>query len=154
MKSSTRNIIIFALVSLTCGFVGQALNSLYGPADPMQSLGVLIWLVSPLLANLLLRALGGDGWRGFGLGLKFKSGWPWYMAALLFPLMMSLLPLLISALAGTASLGSLFAGGWGAFLTLLAANFTAHACSRTFSRNSPGAVTWPRVWRPLRRAAY
>lgn len=53
MKSATRNIFIFALVSLTCGFVGQALNNLYGPADPMQSLGTLVWLVSPLLAGLL-----------------------------------------------------------------------------------------------------
>ncbi len=145
MKSSTRNMIIFALVSLTCGFVGQALNSLYGPADPMQSLGVLIWLVSPLLANLLLRALGGDGWRDFGLGLKLKSGWPWYMAALLFPLMLSLLPLLISALAGTASLGSLFAGGWGAFLTLLAANFTGSMLKNIFEEFAWRGYLAPRL---------
>lgn len=45
--------IIFALVSLTCGFVGNAVNNLYGPTDSTQSLGALIWLVSPLLAGLL-----------------------------------------------------------------------------------------------------
>ena len=132
MKSATRNMIIFALVSLTCGFVGNAVNSLNNPTDPMQSLGVLIWLVSPLLANLMLRALGGDGWSDFGLGLKLKSGWPWYLAALLFPLLLSLLPLLLGALAGSNALSGLFAEGMSAFLALLAANFTGSMLKNIF----------------------
>ena len=145
MDKTVRNIVIFALVSLACGFVGQALNSLYGPADPMQSLGVLIWLVAPLLANLLLRALGGDGWADLGLGLKLKSGWPWYLAALLFAALLSFTPLLISALAGTASLGSLFAGGLGAFLALLAANFGASMVKNIFEEFAWRGYLAPRL---------
>ncbi len=132
MKSSIRNIVIFALVSLTCGFVGNAVNNLYGPADSMQSLGVLIWLVSPLLANLLLRALGGDGWADLGLGLKLKTGWPWYLAALLIPVLLSCSRCCLAPCLEQTPSSAFYAGGLSAFLALLAANFTGSMLKNIF----------------------
>jgi len=53
----------------------------------MESLGVLIWLISPTLVGLLLRAFGGDGWKDSGFGLNLISSWKWYLAALfVYPL--------------------------------------------------------------------
>lgn len=67
MKRSILNIVIFAVVTIGAGFFGAWINRQIPVSDPMQSLGILIWLVTPLLANLLLRLLGGDGWKDFGL---------------------------------------------------------------------------------------
>lgn len=82
-RRTVRNLVLFAIVSLTCGFVGLALDRLSPPRDPMQGLGALVWLVSPLAANLILRAVGGDGWADFGLRPNLKSGWKWYLVAIL-----------------------------------------------------------------------
>ena len=74
-KRTIRNLVIFTVVSLSCGFVGIALDRLSPPQDPMQGLGALVWLVSPLAANLLLRLAGGDGWKDFGIRPNLRSGW-------------------------------------------------------------------------------
>jgi hypothetical protein len=58
-KRTIRNLVIFAFVTLSCGFIGIALDRLSPPPTPMQGLGALVWLVSPLVANLILRAVGG-----------------------------------------------------------------------------------------------
>ena len=65
-----------------CGYAGIALDRLAPPANPMQGLGARVWLASPLAANLILRGVGGDGWKDFGLRPNLKSGWIWYLAAL------------------------------------------------------------------------
>ena len=82
-KRAIRNLVIFSVVALSCGFVGITLDRLSPPQDPMQGLGALVWLVSPLAANLLLRLVGGDGWKDFGLRPNLRSGWVWYLVALL-----------------------------------------------------------------------
>jgi membrane protease YdiL (CAAX protease family) len=82
-RRTVRNLVLFAIVSLSCGFVGLALDRLSPPQDPMQGLGALVWLISPLAANLILRAVGGDGWADFGLRPNLKSGWKWYLVALI-----------------------------------------------------------------------
>ena len=81
-RRTIRNLIIFALVAVGGGFLGMAVDSLQPPADPMQGLGALIWLVSPLAANLLLRVFGGDGWKDFGWNPNLPSAWVWYVFAL------------------------------------------------------------------------
>ena len=119
MKKTKRNLIIFILVSLTFGFLGGAVNKLTQPADSMESLGVLIWLVAPLAANLLLRVLGGDGWADFGLRPRFKTAWRWYVAALLVPALVSLI--LVGVSAGLDLLD--LSNGLQAFISLLGVSF-------------------------------
>lgn len=59
---------------------------------PSQGLGQLLWLVAPLGTALLLRALGGDGWQDFGLGLALKKNAGWYVVSLVvFPVCATLI---------------------------------------------------------------
>jgi membrane protease YdiL (CAAX protease family) len=132
MRRHTRNIIIFVLVTVVCGFAGNAINRLYGAEKPMESLGVLVWLISPMLAGLLLRALGGDGWSNFGFGLKIKNGWRWYLAALLIPLLLSLSLFILSGFSGLADPSAFFSNWRGTFLPLVAVSFSGNILKNFF----------------------
>ena len=60
MNKTIRNLVIFSLFTVGGGWLGIWLNQVTeNTQPPMQSLGVLIWLMSPALAGFLLRALGG-----------------------------------------------------------------------------------------------
>lgn len=132
MNKTARNLIIFTLVTLTCGFAGIALDQLAPPPDPMQGLGALVWLVSPLLAVILLRAFGGDGWADFGLGLKLKTAWRWYLLTLAIVLVVMLVPLGLALLFGAAALAGFAAQGPAAFLSLVGVAFVSSAVKNIF----------------------
>lgn len=132
MNKSIRNIVIFSLVTVGCGFLGIAVDRLNPPQDPMQGLGVLIWLVSPLAANLLLRAFGGDGWKDFGFKLNFKEGWIWYLFALLIIPIVTILPLGLGALFGAVSFSGFAQKGFSAFLPLVLAGFAGAMIKNIF----------------------
>ena len=138
MKPATRNIVIFALIVLTCGFVGIAVDQVLVPPSRMEGLGVLIWLIGPLVASLLLRAFGGDGWRDFGLGLGQSPYWPAYLAAVLIPFATTLL-VLGPALGFGAVMAACLPVEPKRFWPSLASPSPGRR-SRTSSRSSPGAV--------------
>ncbi len=122
-KRTIRNIIIFTVVTLSCGFVGIALDRLSPPQDPMQGLGALVWLVSPLAANLLLRWVGRDGWKDFGIRPNLRSGWIWYLVALLLTPLVTIVLLALSAVFGAVSLSGFAEKGLGAYLPLVGTMF-------------------------------
>jgi membrane protease YdiL (CAAX protease family) len=124
-KRTIRNLVIFAIVALGCGFVGIALDRLSPPQNPMQGLGALVWLSSPLAANLILRAVGGDGWKDFGLLPNLKSGWMWYLAALFLTPLVTLVTLALGAVSGAISLSGFSEQGFGAYLHLVGGVFVA-----------------------------
>jgi membrane protease YdiL (CAAX protease family) len=123
MSKTLRNLIIFTAVSLGGGFVGIAVDRLNPPENTMQGLGALIWLASPLAAGLLLRAFGGDGWQDAGFKLNLKSGWRWYLAALLIIPLVTLLVMIFGSVLGAVDLSGLAAQRWGAFFALAGATF-------------------------------
>lgn len=88
MKKQIRNIFIVAIFTVGSGWLGIWVNHITGNTEPlMQSLGALIWLISPAIAGFLLRAFGADGWKDAGFGLNLSSSWKWYLAAILvYPL--------------------------------------------------------------------
>ncbi|MBL8078752.1 MAG: CPBP family intramembrane metalloprotease [Anaerolineales bacterium] len=88
MNKNIRNIIIVALFTAGGGWLGIWLNTITGNTmPPMQSLGALVWLTTPALSGILLRAFGGDGWKDAGFGLNLIPGWKWYLVAILvYPL--------------------------------------------------------------------
>ena len=113
-----RNLIIFTVVVLASGWLGYGLDrAMNNPPD--QPLGMLLWLVLPLLTVLLLRAFGGDGWRDFGLRPNLAGNLPWYAASLLIYPVSAGVVLGLGALLGLVSapnfslglLLSVFAGG-------------------------------------------
>ncbi|MDQ0114968.1 CPBP family intramembrane glutamic endopeptidase [Paenibacillus harenae] len=82
-KKTLRNIVIFSLVVLSCGWIGRLVDMKAG-TDDNGSLGMLIWIVSPLLTMVILRTFMGDGWKDFGIKPSLKGNSFAYMASILF----------------------------------------------------------------------
>jgi len=86
-RITVRNLTIFTIVVLLSGWIGHALNVLMD-TSPEESLGMLLWLVAPLLATLCLRAFAGDGWYDTGIKPLFRGNVKWYVVSLLvFPVL-------------------------------------------------------------------
>jgi membrane protease YdiL (CAAX protease family) len=118
MSRTLRNIVIVALFTVGSGWLGIWLNNVTGSTQPpMQSLGALVWLTSPALAGVFLRAFGGDGWKDFGLGLNLLSGWKWYLAGILVYPLATLLALMLGALFGIVSTDGFAAQGFSAYVS-------------------------------------
>ena len=84
-QTTIRNLAIFIIVVLASGWLGRGLDILMGN-PPSESLGMLLWLITPLITSLLLRAFAGDGWKDLGLKPNFKGNGIWYaVAILIFP---------------------------------------------------------------------
>ncbi len=116
MNKQIRNIIIVALFAVGGGWLGIWLNNITGNTQPpLQSLGALVWLTSPALAGLLLRAFGGDGWKDSGFGLNLISGWKWYLAAILVYPLASLLTFMLALAFKAISASGFAAQGFGAY---------------------------------------
>jgi membrane protease YdiL (CAAX protease family) len=128
-----RNVIIFTLVVLASGWIGQAVNHFTHQASE-ESLGMLIWLVSPLFAMIILRSFAGDGWKDIGLKPLLKGNLIWYSVALLiFPLITT-----ICAWTGSA-LGWITMNHFNYSLFFVA--FTA-ALLPNFIKNIPEEFVW------------
>ncbi len=119
MNKTIRNLFIMGLFTVGGGWLGIWLNNVTGnTAPPMQSLGALVWLVSPALAGILLRAFGGDGWKDAGFGLNLRAGgWIWYLVAILVYPLAALLAFGLAIVTGAVSVAGFAAQGFGAYLS-------------------------------------
>ena len=81
-KKTLRNVILFSLVAISCGWIGVGVNQLLGEPSNLESLGSGIFIVSPIVCMILLRLLGGDGWKDFPLKPRFKQNTHWYIFAI------------------------------------------------------------------------
>ena len=90
-KNTIHNLIIFTIAVLSIGWIGHGLDALLDNPSS-ESLGMLLWIVTPLGACLLLRGFAGDGWKDFGIRLNFKGNLIWYVVSLLvFPVVTGLI---------------------------------------------------------------
>lgn len=86
-RTTIRNLTIFIILVLASGWLGRGLDVIMGNPSS-ESLGMLLWILTPLGATLLLRAFAGDGWKDFGIKPNFKGNWIWYVVAILvFPVL-------------------------------------------------------------------
>lgn len=146
MNKGIWSIILFALVTAGCGFAGHALDLAVGQTqDPMQSPGVLIWLASPLLASLLLRWLGKQGWEDFGLRPNLLQGWKWYLFAVLLVPVISVLVIGAGAVTGALRLNGFQAQGLPAFLALTGALFAGTMVKNIFEEFAWRGYLTPRL---------
>ena len=81
-KKTLRNIILFSLVAISCGWIGVGVNQLLGEPSNLESLGSGIFIASPIVCMILLRLLGGDGWKDFPIKPRFKQNTRWYIFAI------------------------------------------------------------------------
>lgn len=102
-STSIRNLIIFAVIAVSCGWLAAWVNQQIPSPSPQQSLGILIWILAPFVTVFLLRGFGKDGWSDFGLRLNLKGNWGWYaLAILIYPITITL-TLGLAAVFGAAS---------------------------------------------------
>jgi len=117
-----RNLCIFILVALSCGWVGVWVDTLTGETTGDFSdtnngtSGMGVFIVAPLLTWLLLRAFMGDGWSDAGLRPLIKKTLRWYgVATLIYPAVIAV-TLLIGELLGWLKVqdpvDGLFCGLW------------------------------------------
>jgi hypothetical protein len=89
-RTTIRNLVIFTTIVLGIGWIGRGLDVMMGNPST-EGLGILLWLVTPLVVSLLLRAFAGDGWKDFGIKPNFKGNLIWYLVALLvYPVLTAL----------------------------------------------------------------
>ncbi|ERJ11958.1 CPBP family glutamic-type intramembrane protease [Haloplasma contractile] len=85
-RKTVRNLVIFIVVVVLSGWIGRGIDVLLGEPSNEESLGILIWLVTPLIATIILRTFLGSGWKDVGLRPYFKRNAKWFLvAALIFP---------------------------------------------------------------------
>ena len=81
-KKTLRNVILFSLVAISCGWIGVGVNQLLGEPSNLESLGSGIFIAAPIVCMILLRLLGGDGWKDFPLKPRFRQNTHWYIFAI------------------------------------------------------------------------
>lgn len=67
---------------LAIGWIGRGWDVLLGNPSA-EGLGILLWIGTPLVISLLLRAFAGDGWRDLGIKPNLKGNALWYVVAIL-----------------------------------------------------------------------
>jgi membrane protease YdiL (CAAX protease family) len=118
MNKTIRNIIIVALFTVGGGWLGIWLNNVTGNTQPpMQSLGALVWLTTPAVSGILLRAFGGDGWKDSGFGLNLILSWKWYLTAILVYPLAALLTFGLALTLKAISADGFIAQGFGAYIS-------------------------------------
>jgi membrane protease YdiL (CAAX protease family) len=95
-RMTIRNLTIFVIVVLSIGWIGRGLDVLMD-SPTSEGLGMLLWIVAPLVACLLLRVFAGDGWKDFGIKPNFKGNVSWYVIALLVFPVLTVLVLMIGS---------------------------------------------------------
>ena len=146
MKKIIRNIVIVALFTVGGGWLGIWLNNITGNTmPPMQSLGALIWLTTPALSGILLRAIGGDGWKDSGFGLNLISGWKWYLIGILVYPLAALLTFGLGALLGIVSTDGFAAQGFGAYLSVAGTMFVGSLMKNLFEEFAWRGYLTPRL---------
>ncbi len=146
MNKTIRNIIIVALFTVGGGWLGIWLNNVTGNTmPPMQSLGVLVWLATPALSGIFLRAFGGDGWKDSGFGLNLLSSWKWYLTAILVYPLASLITFGLAALFGIASADGFATQGFSAYLSAAGVVFVGSLMKNIFEEFAWRGYLTPRL---------
>jgi membrane protease YdiL (CAAX protease family) len=146
MNKTIRNIIVVAFFTVGGGWLGIWINNLTGNAQPrMESLGVLVWLTSPALAGILLRAFGGDGWRDSGFGLNLQTGWIWYIVAILVYPLAALLTFGLALALKSISTDGFAAQGLGAYVSIVGVMFVGSLMKNIFEEFAWRGYLTPRL---------
>ena len=109
-KRIKHNIIIFTIFSTLCGWIGYLIDTSTNQANYENigttsgeggSLGLLLWLVSPLIFTIILRSFGGDGWKNSGFAPNFKHNKMMYLISFLIYPAVTIIVILLGTMTGS-----------------------------------------------------
>jgi len=121
-RRTIRNLIIFTISMVIIGWLGWLLVYSGGNEDS-RGLGNLIWLASPLVISLLLRAFAGDGWKDTGIKLNLKGKIGWYLVSIIIYPPAIAIVLLMGAVLGGISFPGFSSDGMPSFISALGIAF-------------------------------
>jgi len=85
-KKVKKSVIVFSIISALSGWIGVLVNSILTKQPKGESLGMLIWLVLPLLTAVFIRIFKNGRVKALGLKPNFKGNLKWYLTSfLIFP---------------------------------------------------------------------
>jgi len=90
-----KSIVIFVVIAALCGWLGVLLDKILIKQPNGYSLGMLIWIASPLISAILLVVTKKDGWKSFGIKPRFKGNIKWYIFAFIFFLLITFILVII-----------------------------------------------------------
>jgi hypothetical protein len=144
-KPTIRNLAIFIAAVLAIGWIGRGLDILMGnPAS--ESLGMLLWLVTPLGTSLLLRAFAGDGWKDVGIRPNLKGNGVWYIIAILAFPVLTALTLIIGNGLGLLTFPDLSVTTFGLILRAFAMNLVPQFIKNIFEEGAWRGYLAPKVY--------
>lgn len=146
MNRNIRNIFIVALFTVGGGWIGIWLNNITGNTQPpMQSLGALVWLTSPALSGIFLRAFGGDGWKDSGFGLNLISDWKWYLVAILVYPLVTLMTFGLALVFKVVGIDGFATQGFGSYLSAVSVMFAGSLMKNIFEEFAWRGYFTPRL---------
>ena len=95
-----RDVAIFVAVMVLAGWSAVFINTLMQPADPMESLGVLVWLLVPPITAIVLSVFAGNWVQRLGLGLGSSGKGKWYLLAIVVTPAVSAIVMPVALLTG------------------------------------------------------
>ena len=132
-KRTLRNVALFSLVVIVCGWVGIGLDKLLEQPSNLQSLGALIFMSTPIVCMILLRLFAGDGWKDLPLRPNFKQNSRWYLFGIaVYPVVIGI-TLLIGKLCGWADVSKF---SFAAYLPVLGAAFLPEFFKNIFEESA------------------
>ncbi len=103
-----RNIIIFTILSAMSGWLGYLIDKMMNNANyenvgtlaGEEPLGMLIWLISPLIITIILRIFAKDGWKNSGFAFHFRENKKFYLLGFLVYPIVTIIVLLLGKMTG------------------------------------------------------
>lgn len=86
MKQLRTKILLFIMIAVGCGWLGKVVDIILVDQPERQSLGSLIWLISPFIASMLLAVVPKNDYKTLGLKPRLKGNGKWYGVSMItFP---------------------------------------------------------------------
>lgn len=132
-KKEIVHLIIFIFISLVIGWIGVLVNKFLKQEQGIESLGCLLFLVTPLILSIIFRTMEKD-WKHGGLKPNFKGNGKWYVVSIIIYPVITAIIIVIALLTGQIEL---IAYSWKDFFPLLLVSVGTN-----FIRNIAEEFSW------------
>lgn len=89
MNRHIRNTSIFVIAVVLSGWIGVLVDKIIGGPTQRDTIGMIVWLVLPLITTIFLRIFAKDGWKDAGFKFNIKGNVQFYISSIcIFPIVM------------------------------------------------------------------